>query len=331
MKMSCRSVAGPAFVALAVLALSAAPRAFGGFIRVEDFESLASGPIDGQGDWRAGGGTAVVEADPDDPANQVLAVTTDSARVYRGLGIPEGGRRMVFLRFRVAEKQTFGLGPSPFSGPTEFSDFGPEVGMSNADFDLRAWNGDEQYDELLALAPGVWHNLWMFVDTGAGTFALWLNADAGAPADPVLDRLRVDGVGADLFGFRSGVGRAMRTFFIKTGGGNSSVNSGPLRIDDLYLETVDGALNLANPSEPGIEIVGHSFDFEAGTLTLTWTSRPGLVYRITASSDLADGFPRVLADGIPGDAVGAETTALVALPDGASRVFVRVEEEPPAG
>jgi hypothetical protein len=48
-----------------------------------------------------------------------------------------------------------------------------------------------------------------------------------------------------LFGFRTPTDSGLINFFIKTGGGNNTVN-GRFYIDDIYLEDTDN-INLSNP------------------------------------------------------------------------------------
>jgi hypothetical protein len=127
--------------------------------------------------------------------------------------------------------------------PDQFGDFESELGLRNSTGELRVNNGG-QYDVLLSLLPDTWYNLWMRIDNDSDTTTVWLNDMPGA--DGAASNILSNDAGATVFQFRSGTSNDLRTFFIKTGGGNS-LNSGPLYIDDLYLEDSDD-LNLANPS-----------------------------------------------------------------------------------
>lgn len=311
-------------VATACLILLA-PRAESSFALIEDFESLTPGDVDLQGGWDVGSGTIEVRVDPGEPSNQVLAVTTDSARAHRTAVIHEGTERMMFLRFRISAQQNYSLGLSPFSRPSEFGDFAVEIGMSNADFDLRSWDEGSQYEELATLTPDIWYNMWVLVNAELNTYQIWLNSTPGASADPSADKLQTSG-GLDEFTFRTGASSDLRTFFIKTGGGNSSVNSGPLFIDDLHIEN-RGTLNLSNPLvHPGPEITQLELDVSSGLTTIAWKSSEQRSYRITASANLADGFSEVLRTGVAGGAGLAETSVQVDLA-GRTEVYLRVEEE----
>jgi hypothetical protein len=214
------------------------------FVLVDDFEALAPGSIDGQNDWRAPGDSGNVVTDPANPGNQVLAVTTDSTILSKPVEISEETVRMLFLRFRIANQLNYSFGMSDATVPDQFHDFESELGLRNSTDEFRVNNGGT-YDVLTTLLPDTWYNLWMRVDNDADTTTVWLNDMPGA--DAVQADILANDDGTTVFLFRSGgTVNDLRTFFIKTGGGNSQ-NSGPLYIDDLYLEDTDD-LNFDNPS-----------------------------------------------------------------------------------
>lgn len=224
----------------------------GGWRLFDDFEDEAVGPVGGQDGWQSGGGDNRVAAAPGDPGNQVLYVPSDSSILRKGLageyvGVLDGSARMLFMRIRVSQKQTFSVGLSGLVSPSEFSDFAPEIGMANSatNLDLRAWDDDGgNYELLTQLAPDRWYNLWVWVDAASDTYMLWLNDVPGSGADGADQLTALDGDGT--FDFRSGSGSDLRTFYIKTAGGGSSTNFGPVYFDDIYLELA-GDLNQTNP------------------------------------------------------------------------------------
>ncbi len=219
----------------------------------DDFEDESADPLGGQDHWVSGGGDNRVVADPGDPNNQVLYVPSESSIVRKSLlhantGVLDGTARMLFLRIRISQKQTFSVGLSGLTYPSEFSDFAPEIGMSNStqNLDLRVWdNNDGHYKTLVSLTPDQWYNLWVLVDAGDNTYRLWLHDRPGEDAE------ETDGLAAadedSVFAFRSGINSHLFTFYIKTAGGSSGVNFGPVYFDDIYLE-LSGGLNLANPT-----------------------------------------------------------------------------------
>ena len=147
------------------------------FQLVEDFDSLTLGNINGQNNWVDAGNSGQVTLDPDlGIGNQVLVVNTESGVLYRELSVLQDTSRMLFLRFRFEEHGAYSFGLSPLLSPSEYSDFGPELGMAAAttgdpNNELRAANGStfNVYDVLELLAPGTWYNLWVMVDAGTDT------------------------------------------------------------------------------------------------------------------------------------------------------------------
>ena len=258
------------------------------FVLVEDFEDYLPGSISTQGGWSAASPTTVVDLDPENSENQVLSVTTNSTLARLDLlgansPILNGTVRMAFLRFRVGSQQNYSFGFTHVTNPSEFSDFGPEVGMSNSSLDLRVFDGDgDMYQELASLSADSWYNLWMLVDAENDTTRLWLNtSDDAAEYD---NALTADD-NSETFSFRSANQQDLIRFYIKTGGG-SSQNSGPLFIDDLYIES-SNALNLGNPVS-GELFLAADFDDDGdvdGEDFLVWQ----LGFGIVGDADREDG------------------------------------------
>jgi len=217
------------------------------FIAVDNFEGLVEGAISGQNGWVAGSGN-LVQVDPADAANLVLAVTNQSTTVRKSLLLPAGDSRMLFLRFRIADQLSGSFGLSHLNAPSEFSDFGPELNLINSMPDLRVANGDTPgvYDELIPLSVDKWYNLWLLVNTENQTTQVWLN-DADDGSATVADKLSNDAA-EGVFGFRTATSNDLINFYIKTGSGSSGL-FGPLYLDDVYLEDA-GGLNLSHPAPP---------------------------------------------------------------------------------
>lgn len=232
------------------------------FQLLDAFEDENLAPIDDQDGWVSWGGDNRVVLDPADPDNQVLYVPSSSSVVRKSLldenlGIPDGTVRMMFMRLRVSNKQTFSVGVSALSSPAEFSDFAPEIGMANSsqNLDLRAWDNEEgNYEILTQLEADQWYNMWVLVDTLNNHYQIWMNDVPGASAAPA-DQLRTPD-GDDTFTFRSGSQSSLRTFYIKTAGGSSGTNLGPVYFDAIYLEN-SSDVSLWNPTA-----CGHPLDFD---------------------------------------------------------------------
>jgi len=245
----------PVVIWAATVLLLACPLARGDFRLFDDFEDEVIGPIHGQDGWASSGGDNRIVADPADPTNQVLYVPSDSSILRKSLlpgdlGVANGTVRMMFLRMRIGQKQTYSVGLSFLGYPTEYSDFGPEIGMSSSaqDLNLRVWDDDgDKYEILDQLEPDTWYNLWVLVDAHRDECALWMNDAPGVAATPLHQLTAPDG--DETFGFRAGAWANLITFYIKTSGGASGENFGPVYFDDIYLE-VTGALNFCPPPVP---------------------------------------------------------------------------------
>ncbi len=252
-----------AAIALSCLAASSSAQ----FQLFDNFEDEVIGPIHGQDSWYAYGGDNRVVLDPAGGTNQALYVPSASSTIRKallaeGLTVPDGTARMLFMRLRVAEKQTFSAGLSPLNSPTEYSDFAPELGMANSapNLDLRVWDDDGgNYEMLTQLQANTWYSVWLRVDTYLNQCEIWLTDRPGGYATDTDKLAAADG--DDTFEFRAGSNNALLTFYIKTSGGGSGF--GPVYFDDIYLEQTD-ALSLCNPASPptgdcdGDDLVGVS-------------------------------------------------------------------------
>lgn len=213
------------------------------FIAVDDFESLVLGPIDEQGAWTAEDTSSVVALDPAGTDNQVLEVRTESTHLFRDMFLADSTARMMFVRFRYADQLNASFGLSDYVHPYRFDHFEVELGLDNADDDLRINDGGT-FEVLTTVQSNLWFNCWVLVDNIADQTQVWLHARG---RDDANDGDQLSAEDQTLFLFRNTRAGDLRTFYIKTGGGSGL--SGPLYIDDIYLEDTS-ELNLSNPSVP---------------------------------------------------------------------------------
>ncbi|MCA9255424.1 MAG: hypothetical protein KDA33_07285 [Phycisphaerales bacterium] len=225
--------------------------AHGAYRLFDNFEDKTPGPVGGQDGWSAGAQNLVIE-DPADPSNLTLFVPSTSSSVHKSLltddlSVANGSARMLFFRMRVAEKQTFSVGLSPLTNPVEYSDFAPEIGMANSaqNLDLRVWDDDGgMYENVTQLTANTWYNVWVWVDAASDTYQVWLHDRTGQDAKDGDKMSAPDG--DETFDFRSGTSTNLISFYIRTSGGGSGTNFGPVYFDDIHLEVTD-ALNLSLP------------------------------------------------------------------------------------
>ena len=238
-------------IAVPLLLAATAGISFADYELFDDLSDETLGPIHGQDDWISYGGGNAVVIDPANAANQCLCVPSESSVLRKalsaaGLACPDGTSRMFFFRIRVSSRQTFSVGLSPYSSPSEYSDFAPELGMANntPNLDLRAWDDDGgNYEALCQLAADTWYNVWVRVDTAENHYEVWLN-DVPSGDATAADKLAAAD-GDETFDFRTGDNSALQNFYIKTSGGSSGF--GPTYFDDIYLETTTDD-SLRNPT-----------------------------------------------------------------------------------
>jgi len=275
------------------------------FVLIENFEGLELGPVDQQNGWMAISDSSAVTTDPAGSPNQVLSVITESTNLHKELLLLDGTIRMLFLRFRFGSQLNCSFGMSDWFHPTRFDHFEVELSLTNASNELRINDGGT-YNILTVLQPDTWYNCWMLIDNFKNETQIWLHSRPGQSAN-FTDQLESEG--QTVFHFRNAATDELRTFFIKTGGGSGP--SGPLYIDDIYLENTN-ALNLNNPaSEP----------------TSVTTSELPEVYEIAPNYPNPFNPSTKIAFGLPGE----QRVELIVYAMNGRRVATLVNEVMPAG
>ena len=123
---------------------------------------------------------------------------------------------------------------------------------------------------------------------------------------PVITDLVVD-----LDGVVDEEGKAYAGFSARTGGLAE------------YHDIVNWSLTPGTTASEGPTLLSHAFDFDTGSLELTWTSVAGTNYIVTNSPDLFSEWTSLTPTPIPGTA--GQTTVTVDIPGG-TKGFFRVEE-----
>lgn len=311
------------FAALAPLTCADEPV----FRLFDDFQDETLGPIGGQDGWVSSGGDNRVALDPADGGNQVLYAPADSSILSKSLlgaalGVPNESVRTLFFRLRVGNLQTFSVGLSSLTRPSEYSDFAPEIGMANStpQLDLRVWDDDDgNYEDLLQLQPDRWYSLWVLIDARRNEYEVFLHDRSGVRAFPADQRAAPDG---DVtFAFRSGRASDLVSFYLKSSGGGGGTNFGPVYIDDIHLVPSDGLL-LVNPVAAFAGTTIDGLALAGDRTTLAWGALDG-----AATYDIVRGDLAILrASG--GDFEAAVTLCLA---DGAPNPTASDPLSPPAG
>ena len=156
------------FAAIALLIVPAK----GEFTRIDDFEELSPGNLDGQNSWTAGVEYSVV-SDPGGGTNQVLQYTAGvQSGAFKGLAedaVPEGASGTLFARFRFGSTANANFGFSDVAAPSVYNDFEAQINRQNGTF-LKGRDGTGFQD----FSPNVggldvWYKLWLVADNETDT------------------------------------------------------------------------------------------------------------------------------------------------------------------
>lgn len=206
-----------------------------GFTLVDNFDTLNTGALDGQGGWSTSAATVTVANDPAEAENQVMSLTADNVRTWKGISIPEGETATLFYRVRREGIVDMSMGLTDMVTPgTAYADF--ETQLNNQKNDI--WNVRDagSFDAVDTFADNTWYEVWMVIDNATDTYEVHMKGGA------LTERTQLDAGAQTVFGFRNGsASNALVNFFARTGNGTA----GELLIDDVYL--ADGE-NLGNPA-----------------------------------------------------------------------------------
>jgi len=227
-------------------------------VRLEDFNELSLGPINGQRNWVDSAGNGRVVSDPADPANQVLALTNTSACVFHALGaltISNASVGTLYFRMRWP-----GTGFSIYSGLTD-------VAAPGATSDLEAFVRCEPvapallkvrdagaYDAVARIESNVWYQVWIVANNASDLYSVHLQGGSFA------SQAQLSGLadGETWFTFRNTSGdgannnsspkaNRLLTFNLRTASGHV----GPFLVDDVYVDPT--AMNLSDPRPPLVD------------------------------------------------------------------------------
>lgn len=227
---------------------------FSAFILVENFDSLATGPLGGQNGWTAGSLWSVAAA-PTGGSGQSgagLFSTSSTQAAYKFLDpviTNSNTAATLFFRLRREGLVNTSSGLSDDPAGTLFGNFEAQINsQSGTNFNVRDAG---VFDNLGAnsFLNTTWYNVWMVVNNTTDTYRLWMDVgNFGSPSTAQTAIADPNGGAGDFeFTFRNSGGGLESNplngvlFAI----GSDANSNGTFYIDDIYVDTA--GQNLTNP------------------------------------------------------------------------------------
>jgi len=208
--------------------LVAAPA--GTFQLVDNFDSNALGPLNGQNGWQAATGINVIN-DPTNTLNHVIEVTANGAQAYKALPTTLSNAGTGTLHFRLRRNGHIDgfAGLSDLAAPNDWSSyetqFGAQSGHAADEFIVR---DGSQFDVLgNYFADQTWYCVWLLANNANDSYQVY--AQGGAFTTPT----QLDAAGQSSFSFRNGGNDALLTFLARM---DTSKSQGSFYLDDIYVD-----------------------------------------------------------------------------------------------
>jgi hypothetical protein len=241
--------------ALLIAACFAPVSCFGAWALFDDFDTYATGVLNGSGGWVADADWTIVSA----PAGGMGLVASGlnsaaSRRAYKPLSLSIANTNTatsLFFRMRRAGGINLSIGLSDESVPPVFTGFETQLNAQHTGSPntIKVRDG-AVVDDLgpNSFVDAAWYNVWMVVNNSTDTYQLWIEQGDTAPAfasNHILDP--AGGSPGDFdFGFRNGAASSpLQAFFMVMG---SDSLTGRFYVDDIYVDT--SGQNLATPVVP---------------------------------------------------------------------------------
>lgn len=229
-----------------IVAVATSSTAHAAFTLIDDFEALALGNLDNQGNWTTTLGSQTsttsrqITADPEDAGNQVLRVdvhnTTGSGSgqldsyIPLGAGLADGTTGTIFFRMRGSSPvMDLVFGPSESATPGGWGAYRAQSRFSNGGIDGRF---DTAYEEVDTYTNNAWYNIWSVIDNSNDTWTMY--ASQGSAAAGM----------SHTGGILNAPTATLQTLLLRQSGGHFAAGY----IDDIHFDA-SGA-NLTNPIIP---------------------------------------------------------------------------------
>lgn len=205
------------------------------FIEVDRFDGLSSGDLDGKNGWSASSSNIDVAADPENSNNKVLAINGDFMQAVKGItAVSNTETGTLFFRMRRNGNVDANMGLTDVAAPTAVSDFQTQLISQNSST-LKTRDGSSE-PSVGTFNNGAWYCIWMITNNSSDSYELYLRGDN-------IDTItQLDASGQTNFGFRTGTGSSLDTFFVRS----ESSSSGPFYLDDIYIDPQNH--NFGNPA-----------------------------------------------------------------------------------
>lgn len=207
------------------------------FISVDNFQSRSTGPLAGQGNWTAIGGSTVSVIDTGGGQNVVNFTTPNNTGVYNSAGVPDidnGKTGTLFFQLTIPTLagNDLSFGFSDVAAPTTFGDMEAYVSIVGVSGIRMKNGGGSTFTSFTPLTAATTYNVWLVADNSGDTATLYLQGGAFSTQTSIASG-----------SFRNGTAsNALVSLVGLAGSGNGS---GTIRIDNIFLDP--STLNLINP------------------------------------------------------------------------------------
>ena len=199
------------------------------WVLLSDFDSLNTGTLGNQGGWTAAPDDIYqVTADPDNPANQAVQVSSGGGNAYIALGggVAEGETSTLFFRARNGNPGDLVFGSSDVAAPAAWGDYEGYMRLAAGNVDVRDAGG---FSNGGTYSADTWTNVWLVLDNASDMTTMYSSVGMEPAGNAVTG------------GFRNTTTDALVTANIRAGNNQAGVNG---YLDDIYMSA---GTNLTNP------------------------------------------------------------------------------------
>jgi hypothetical protein len=235
---------------------------FAAFTLIENFDSYATGGLNGQGGWNTNGQWTVAAAPAGGSGNVGSgAAATGNGGAFKALNTAIADvntASTLFFRVYRTGGVNVSAGLSDEAIPiTLFTGYEVQLNAQHntATTDTFKIRDAGNFDDLGtgSWAVNTWYNIWMVINNSTNTFEVYMNqgdfGTAGTLQLHIADPAPIT-PGDFTFGFRNGAATNPLTTLAFAMGGSTPALPGAFIVDDVYIDT--GGQNLVNPvPEPG--------------------------------------------------------------------------------